>query len=590
MMTILKRNAFPILGMLVLALIYLLTFPTTVQSGDTGELITNAFYLRVSHPPGYPLYHLLYHLPVKYFPFSSVFGRGALFTIAISLLWMGLLLKEHKGIFSVLLLLVTGTSLVFWRYAILPDVFCLHILFLVLVYLAFVNPEKLRSSWAILAISLGIAHHHTILFVFPLYVYSFLKGDRKKLLIYSILAGLLSFSLYFLLLVFHPENYYSWGFLRGPMDVIRHFLRSDYGTFQLSPRNEKSFSWGTFFIHHFLRDFWSFIILAGFFFWKSVKNLHLSKNVLILFCLVFYLSAFIFGGGISLDLSGQGVFERFLLQPILMLVFYFLIRAREFEFPKWILALLILNAGLNIGRNWHHNNYSSNTLVEDYAINTLNSLPEKSIFFAQGDTEGFATYYSREILGLRRDVFVLHPGGTNGWAGEKLAALHPEIYQQRSKMDLENFDLDRYSIYSNKLITFLPKFTEVSFYGMIYRYQKSPLETPEAGHNCSLVDQYRWRTKPDLKSYEEFEYSYFLYDGQSNCAFDEALNALKKEDSQIALNLFLRAQALTPFSVRIMERTCYVYGLLGDSRKSGCESRLDELLSQESQQYYLYQF
>ncbi len=590
MMLILKRNALPFLGMLVLALIYFLSFPTTVQSGDTGELITNSFFLRVSHPPGYPLFHLLYHLPVKYFPFSTVFGNGAILTVLITLLWMGLLLKVHRGIFPILLLLVTGTSLVFWRYAILPDVFALHILFLVLVYLAFVNPEKLKSPWAVLAISLGVAHHHTILFVFPLYVYAFLKGDRKRLLISSLVAGFISFSLYFFLLVFHPENYFSWGFLRSPMDVIHHFLRRDYGTFQLSPHDEKNFSWIGFFLHYFLRDFWSFAILIGFISWKSYKTLRPSKNSLILLCLLFYLSVFLIGGGISLDLSGQGVFERFLIQPVLMLVFYFLIRAREFEFPKWMLVLLVLNAGTNLGRNWQSNDYSRNTLVEDYAINTLNSLPPRSIFFAQGDTEGFATYYAREILGVRKDVFVLHAGGTVGWAGEKLAALHPEIYRKNSQMDLENFDLSRFSVFSNKLITFLPKHTELSFHGMIFGYQKSDLETPEPVYHCSVIDNYKWRLKPELKDYAEFEYSFLLYQVQSNCIFDEALNAMKKEDSALALSLLSRAQALTPFSVRIKERACYLYGLIGDPRKSGCERELDELLSLESQQYYLYQF
>lgn len=589
-MSILKRNALAIVGMLILAVLYLMTFPSTVQSGDTGELITNSFFLRVSHPPGYPLFHLLYHLPLKYFPVSTVFGRGAILTILITLSWMGLLLNAYRGVLPLLLILVTGTSLIFWRYAVLPDVFALHLLFLTLVYLAFLKPEKLRSPWAALAISLGVAHHHTILFVFPLYVYAFLQGERKRVLILSLLAGLISFSLYFLLMLYHPENFYSWGEMKSPMDVIHHFLRSDYGTFKLSSHKQEDHSWVNLFQQNFVRDFWSFFVLGGFLVWKNYRSFRLTKNSLILFCVVFYLGAFVLGGAISLDLAGQGVFERFLLQPILLLVFYLLIHLRDAAVPKWLLVLLLINTGLNIGRNWEQNNFRRNTLVEDYAVNVLQSLPEKSIFYPQGDTEGFATYYVREILNGRKDVFLLHPVGTDGWAGEKLSRHYPEIFHKKSDVMLENFDLDRHIFFSNKLMTILPTFTEISYYGLVYRYQKSAIEMPEAGHNCEVIHQYKWRRIPELKDYAEFDYGSLLYQNQSNCLFDRALNALKRGENSEASEILARALMMTPFSVRILERSCYVYGLLGDPRKSGCEKKLDELLLSESQQYYLYQF
>ena len=81
-----KHDLFFWMFILLIGVLYLFCSPTTVQTGDTGELVTNSLNLRVSHPPGYPLWTLLYHLPLRYITISTPFHIASLLTIFISLI------------------------------------------------------------------------------------------------------------------------------------------------------------------------------------------------------------------------------------------------------------------------------------------------------------------------------------------------------------------------------------------------------------------------------------------------------------------------------------------------------------------------
>ena len=152
--------------------LYMITSPFTVQSGDTGELVTNSYFLRVSHPPGYPLWTLLYHLPVRYLNFGNPFQAASFVTILISLTWLFLLLTRFNKKDECLVISVLASSLLVWRYSVLPDVFALHLLFLTIIFLVFENPKLLEKNWVIFIVSLGVTNHHTILFAFPLFLFA----------------------------------------------------------------------------------------------------------------------------------------------------------------------------------------------------------------------------------------------------------------------------------------------------------------------------------------------------------------------------------------------------------------------------------
>lgn len=200
MKILLKRNLFALLFFIVTFGLYVMTLPHTVQSGDTGELVTNAYHLRVSHPPGYPLWTIFYHLPVRYLKFESPFYIASLLTALVSAFSFLILGGSFKRNLVWPLLGVLATSTVIWKYAVLPDVFALHLLFLSLVYIVFLTPNLLNRWWMLLLVSLSMAHHHTIVFAFPIFLYAFWESQiTKRKVLLSFLFALCSLSLYLLL-------------------------------------------------------------------------------------------------------------------------------------------------------------------------------------------------------------------------------------------------------------------------------------------------------------------------------------------------------------------------------------------------------
>ena len=68
--------------------LYALTTAPSVAGGDSGELLAESCSLGTAHPPGYPLFTLLYHIPLTYMPaylspamwanlFTAMLGAGA---------------------------------------------------------------------------------------------------------------------------------------------------------------------------------------------------------------------------------------------------------------------------------------------------------------------------------------------------------------------------------------------------------------------------------------------------------------------------------------------------------------------------------
>lgn len=93
----------------------------------------------------------------------------------------------------------------------------------------------------------------------------------------------------------------------------------------------------------------------------------------------------------------------------------------------WTAALLILplplwwsnHAGLSMTRQ---------TLHYDYGVNLMKSLPENSVFFAEGDEDYFTLYYL-QIVEKRREDIVMIPSFTlfETWGVEQVERLHPSL-------------------------------------------------------------------------------------------------------------------------------------------------------------------
>lgn len=126
-MSILLGGCLSVVGPLLL---YLLTTPSTVVFGDSGELITAACTLGIPHPPGFPLYvlvgKLFCSLPVGTAAFRLNLMSGVFGALTCGLLFC--LLRELKIHWLAALgaAWALSTSKLFWSVAILAEVYTLQ--------------------------------------------------------------------------------------------------------------------------------------------------------------------------------------------------------------------------------------------------------------------------------------------------------------------------------------------------------------------------------------------------------------------------------------------------------------------------------
>ena len=585
-----KINFFtgPVLVLITTLILYIITSPFTVQSGDTGELVTNSYFLRVSHPPGYPLWTLIYHIPVRYLNFGNPFQAASLVTIFISLTWLFLLLRRFNKKDECLVLSVLTTSLIVWRYSVLPDVFALHLLFLTIVFLVFENPKLLEKNWVFFIVSLGVANHHTILFAFPLFLYAFLKNPSIKKLYLSILCGVVSFSVYFILFLFHPEDYGSWNNIVSFDKLLSHFLRKDYGTLSLMAFSEDKSSWAYFFLTNFLQDAWSIIFVMIYFIFKN-RNVFLSKwkqIIILISSLIFYYLIFSIFGEVDLSRDAESVFERFLIHPTFFVFFLvlFLIRSSSKDLPKWIGFCLLINVGVNVSRNYSANNYRKNTHIEDYLLNALNNLPKDVIYFTSGDTFGFGTYYLKDVLKLRPDIIHIHSTWGNDWFLKKFREKHPNIFSSNAPTFNENFDFESRRLFTNFSPTSLASGYAKVYHGLVFEISKfrDPKEVKLL--NCNF--KYNWRNRPIIEDYQSFEIGLHYDLKYGDCYHAEAGLHILSKNLDLAKNSILNAISLSPNNTSYRENLCKIYKLRRDPQLGECKNKLIEMYSLINPKYY----
>lgn len=165
----------------------------SLYGGDSGELIASAAALGVSHAPGYPLHALLGRLFIEAVPWGAIPYRVNLLSAFVSALTAALLFRLLRRLLDSPPAALAGAAL----YALLPvvrdqamtaEVFALNNLAAVLLLLCFVeglppgpaSPFRERSlcAWAFLY-GLGLANHHTLVLIFPVFLLLFWRALRE---------------------------------------------------------------------------------------------------------------------------------------------------------------------------------------------------------------------------------------------------------------------------------------------------------------------------------------------------------------------------------------------------------------------------
>jgi hypothetical protein len=400
-------------------IVYFLSHPTTVQTGDSGELVAAAKNLLVIHPPGYPLWTWINHAWLSYTPdFSSVFGKASIFSVLVAVIFYFITLKTIRNpLIAFIATAGLAFSNIFWKYSIIPEVFSLNLLFIALILHLFRDisddpgsQKKWKTAAAPFVFAIGLSHHLTLVFLAPVILWCWWTHRRTTWFYFgALLGGIFTTTLYLSVLLMNTKALNSWAELTTFEDVLHHFLRSDYGSMSLKAgQNAGSFveTFGHFFSFTAFTVAALLIILLIQVLRKKIDFAKTKPYHWAIFAsALFYILVFLPLVNFPMQNFGKDVAERFFLMPIFLLTVSLGLWLEKITFSRkevsaFLVATLALSTAPSIFSNFPKVDLSQNHVIQDYANNYINGLysDKPSILILSSDTHLFAIRYVQEVL------------------------------------------------------------------------------------------------------------------------------------------------------------------------------------------------
>ncbi len=228
-------------------LVYAATATTHLVGADNGEFVILAAQAGRAHPPGYPLY-TLYLRSLDWLPALDAVHRASLATALLGAASVALVFQACRSWgadarAALLAALIFGLSPQVWFLHTHAEAFALNNLFAAAILWLSAPNAPLEGGTRLVALGLlaglGLSNHHSIVLLAPLGVFGVYCGWRESTkpfpwLVLSGLAlaiGLLPYA--YLLSASGCVDCFQWGRIEGLGGVVDHFLRRDYGTTQL---------------------------------------------------------------------------------------------------------------------------------------------------------------------------------------------------------------------------------------------------------------------------------------------------------------------------------------------------------------------
>lgn len=550
-----KRLRGEVAGFILISLLFLLFFvffqSSSIFGGDAGDLVTAAYLRGVAHPPGYPLYTFFGWL-LTLLPFQTVAWRVGLLSSISGSLVIGMLFltcrRLTKDTLSSLLAVTTlGFTYLFWLYAIVPEVFALHALFSIgLFYLGLLIHEeksqpRLKRLLLVFFFILGLSltHHHTILFLFPVFGY-LLWPKIKSVFIHPkqlLLLGLV-FSLGLL-----PYLYVFWAAQANPAinwedpktiaGFFRLVTRAIYGTFRsgswLEQNNADRFAQLRLYFDTIIIDYsrLGLLLMVGGIYWMFKKSRkYFAVTIIAFFCIG---PLFIFYSGFPYLLNFYlGTVERFFLVSYLFLTvflafgisglsFYVSLLLRKVTGKSWNslskIVILILPLSLLLTTFPKIAPLKNDRTAENLAYDVLKTVPDNSVLLLAEDTVLFNTLYVYYTTGgelHNRGIKLIMPGIMNlayylKWVQRNYPGIEfPSTYSDSTfwtEFALKN--IEKMPIYSSNPLLIDKKFYWAQ-YGVVKRLIRKGLPQSAQKYvdeNEKLFNSYQNLDKTVLSTY-----------------------------------------------------------------------------------------
>ncbi|MFC1711241.1 protein O-mannosyl-transferase family [Patescibacteria group bacterium] len=595
---------------LLFVIIYLYFQLISIYGGDSGDLVTAAWVRGIPHPPGYPLYSLIASFLIHFLPFATPAWRvGLLSSIssaaALAIFYLLLYKFTKNKLASLIATSTLGFIYPFWLYSEVAEVFALNNLFAVfLTFVLFIllnKPTFNKLLFFVFTVGLSLSHHHTIVLLFPAFVFLLSKNKRiKKLklelkhIILLFLALLLGLSFYiYPLLACKKGPLICWSDPTNFTNLLKLASRANYGTFKsafnLVNNPMMRFIGMVSFLMMIVDDFsiigLILIFLGAFSLFKKNKQLFSFILIVIVTCLffVFYASF-----PLAIDFS-IATFERFLLLPYIFLALLFgfgidyvltfskekvkttslsmlstkiLINGLKVLLITIPLSMFILNSRKIFVLK---NNLTAEATVKDFIL----PLPENSILFLTSDTTIFNSEYVRYVLNIRPDVIVL-----------PYQLIHANFYQKYLVKNFPQLNMPQSADRQEAFEEFLnenSKAFEIFIddrgklqatenwqpYGLSWQYYSKDREVEV--DNIVARNKIIWKSINDLsKANPRIFLNLFLADNirvYQNSYLEYGFWLLENEEYDQALEFFIKAENLNPKkgSVFVGKGAVYLY-------------------------------
>jgi len=439
--------------------VYLYTLcPTISVYADAGEYSTMAFVSGFGHPPGYPLFILILKL-FQLLPFGNPAYKAnlaAAFLASIALILFYQLLKNllKNRWLAFISAMILAFSKIFWKNAIVSEVFGLTALFIVLIFFLFqlwsTTKQKKFFYWLMVVLGFGLAHHQAVILVSSLpFIVWFLVAKMwrelkiKDYLLFLPLLAIGYLPYLYVFIVAHKIPLMNWDNPQTLTGLYRLITRASYGSFTLTNLPEKvSFSIQSLGLMKLWLSSFSvlgiLLTLLGLFKTFKVKKQIFFYSLFIILVVGFFLSYY--SGMPFNELYQIQYLERF--QIITSIFFTILAGFGLLQINQWLhkiktnslrifLASIIVIVPLFILiTNFKKVNQRGNYFGEYLAQDILSNTPQDSLLIFGNDATINVLLYERYVLGQRKDVTFLIDGflmANPSWWHQEIKKHYPEI-------------------------------------------------------------------------------------------------------------------------------------------------------------------
>jgi len=413
-----KANLFVFLFFFIL---YYINSAPSIVFGDSPELALSSYSLGIAHPPGYPLFSII----TKFFsylqPFQDYAKKCNVFSVFISSLAIAVLFYTLEQLYKNKLIALitsftTGFSYLYFKQSLITEVYALNSFFVILITLTIVKYLKTNDKrWLYLSTfigGIGLGNHHTLLgILFSTYMFMFFRKVGLKTFFISLLFLFFGITIYIYLPLRSLKNpILDWGNPENLNNFFSVIIREQFGFGNKDYNFENTKSQILYYLTFLVEQFYiPLLLLALYGFYKFKKH---DLPFWLYLLLIFLINGLLTFLVLNPDESEFFLVEAFLTPSII--AFSFFIASGFYEISKKKMSLYIFIMVLSMTTIFYkfmvqkkQITEKNNFYAKNYAMDTLNILPDNSVIIGEADYTTFPLLYSKHFYFKNKDITIL---------------------------------------------------------------------------------------------------------------------------------------------------------------------------------------